>query len=120
MKSMVQMIDGDDVSAGVQAIEDAGFNSEFCGVYRNNSASAFRDALLRNYPTILTLVGDENASLLARKYRKHYPVTSRTLLNYGHEFPTFLTTKLDLHGLVYLESFAVLDPCMDVRTPCCR
>lgn len=93
----------------VQAFENTGFDPKFVRVYNNNSASALRDALLGNYPSVTTLIGDEYASALARIYRETDRTTRRTLVGYGERFPELIGTHLDKHNLPYLQSFARLD-----------
>ncbi|PHR91232.1 MAG: hypothetical protein COA69_12015 [Robiginitomaculum sp.] len=112
MKSYMKAMADSIVGTGpldVEAFENTGFDPKFVRVYSNNSASALRGALLSNYPSVTTLIGDEYASALARIYRETDRTTRRTLVGYGERFPELIGAHLDKHNLPYLQSFARLD-----------
>ena len=108
MRAMTEILGG----ADVRALPNAGidyFEPDYANVYRNNSMSAFHDALRSNYKSVAKLVGDKYFAYLARAYIKNYPVKGRTLVGYGKGFDQIVDDYRDEHKLPYLSDFARLD-----------
>jgi uncharacterized protein len=82
-------------------------------VYRNNSAVAALGALKEQFPTVLTLVGDEAFADLARAYARQIPPRSPVLAEYGGAFADFVASFLGRCGaqaqIPYLPDLARLD-----------
>ena len=108
MRVMTKILGG----ADVRALPNAGidyFEADYASVYRNNSMSAFHDALRSNYKSVAKLVGETYFAYLARAYIKNYPVKARTLVGYGKDFDQIVDDYAGEHKLPYLSDFARLD-----------
>ncbi len=108
MRAMTEILGGADVLALPNAGIDY-FEPDYASVYRNNSMSAFHDALRSNYKSVAKLVGEKYFAYLARAYIKNYPVQGRTLVGYGKDFHQVVDDYRGEHKLPYLADFAKLD-----------
>lgn len=98
-------IEASDPPAWMQAlVAQPGF-----AVYRNNNAKATQEALRANYPTVLSLVGDDWFAGAARAFVAEHPPSDGRLMRYGSEFPIFLQGFAPAAELPYLASVASLD-----------
>lgn len=78
-------------------------------VYRNGFIKTTTNALAANFPSIVTLVGEEFFRFLSAADVQRHPPIQSSLVGYGEHFPVFLDEVIDRHGLVYLADFAKLD-----------
>lgn len=62
----------------------------FAAIYRNGYLRACRDALASNFPTVVSRLGEDPFSALARQFIDTHPCDRRTLLGYGSGFAEFL------------------------------
>lgn len=78
-------------------------------VYRNGYVLACLDALRREFPTVLSLVGDDYFRSCAIRYIDAHPPSKRSLSGYGHRFAAFLDDQAANPTVPYLSDFARLD-----------
>lgn len=96
------------VPDGVWGRETHGDQARF-SVYRNNVAIALREALSARYPVVQKLVGDEFFSSMARAYSAAHRPTTPVLIEYGCDFPSFITSFEPATSLPYLCDVARLE-----------
>lgn len=80
-------------------------------IYRNNLQNNLTHALKITFPGIWSLLGDECANLVAKRFilqKKHLPKTG-CLDDWGHLFPKFLGKIKGLKQLDYLYDYALLE-----------
>ncbi|MCY4239369.1 MAG: DNA-binding domain-containing protein [Rhodospirillaceae bacterium] len=65
-------------------------NAHRFGIYRNNIFASLTGVLEAAFPTIHTLVGDENFIVLASRFIAEHPPQEPPLYRYGADFATFL------------------------------
>jgi len=78
-------------------------------VYRNTIAKGCVDALAANFPTVLSMVGEDWFRAAAALFAREAPPTSAALLNYGEDFPAWLDRFPPARDLPYLAGVAHLD-----------
>jgi hypothetical protein len=78
-------------------------------VYRNTIAKGCVDALAANFPTVLSMVGEEWFRAAAVLFAREAPPTSAALLDYGEAFPAWLGRFPPAEELPYLVGVAHLD-----------
>ncbi len=78
-------------------------------VYRNNVVTACADAIVKNYPTVERLVGEEFMRAAAVAFVGATQPSSPVLALYGDVFPGFLETFPPAAQLPYLGDVARLD-----------
>ncbi|PTS88766.1 MULTISPECIES: HvfC/BufC N-terminal domain-containing protein [unclassified Caulobacter] len=78
-------------------------------VYRNTIARGCVDALAANFPTVLSLVGEDWFRAAAARFAREVPPTQAALLDYGEDFPAWLDRFPPAHDLPYLAGVAHLD-----------
>lgn len=78
-------------------------------VYRNTVMKACIDALQANYPCVARLVGDEWFRSVAALYTRAHPPSNPTLVDYGRDFPGYLSAFEPARELPYLPGVAQLD-----------
>ena len=78
-------------------------------VYRNTSIKAAIDALLANYPTIATLLGEEAFGAVASIFAHESRPASPVLNDYGAQFADFLAASPLGEELPYLADVARID-----------
>ena len=75
-------------------------------VYRNNVVVSLTEALASAYPVIQTLVGKEFFDAMVGVHLRKHPPKSPLMINYGEDFPTFLTKFPPASHLGYLPDVA--------------
>lgn len=78
-------------------------------VYRNTIAKGCVDALAANFPTVLSMVGEDWFRAAAALFAREAPPTSAALLDYGEAFPAWLERFPPAGDLPYLAGIAHLD-----------
>jgi len=78
-------------------------------VYRNTIAKGCVDALADNFPTVLSMVGEDWFRAAAALFAREAPPASATLLDYGEAFPAWLERFPPARDLPYLAGIAHLD-----------
>ncbi|HEY3645121.1 MAG TPA: DNA-binding domain-containing protein [Gammaproteobacteria bacterium] len=78
-------------------------------VYRNNHASALREALRAVYPVVERLVGEEFFAVAADAYVAANPSRSGNIQDYGGAVPLFLESYGPAASLPYLGDVAALE-----------
>lgn len=78
-------------------------------VYRNTIAKGCVDALADNFPTVLSMVGEDWFRAAAALFAREAPPASAALLDYGEDFPAWLDRFPPAQDLPYLAGIAHLD-----------
>ncbi len=78
-------------------------------VYRNTIAKGCVDALAANFPTVLSLVGEDWFRAAAAMFAREAPPTGAALLDYGEEFAAWLGRFPPAQDTPYLVGVAHLD-----------
>lgn len=78
-------------------------------VYRNTIAKGCVDALADNFPTVLSMVGEDWFRAAAALFAREAPPASAALLDYGEAFPAWLERFPPAQDLPYLAGIAHLD-----------
>ncbi|USQ96860.1 HvfC/BufC N-terminal domain-containing protein [Caulobacter sp. RL271] len=78
-------------------------------VYRNTIAKGCVDALSANFPTVLSMVGEDWFRAAAALFAREAPPTSGALLDYGEALPAWLERFPPAQDLPYLAGIAHLD-----------
>ncbi|HJV43865.1 DNA-binding domain-containing protein [Caulobacter sp.] len=78
-------------------------------VYRNTIAKGCVDALADNFPTALSMVGEDWFRAAAALFAREAPPASAALLDYGEAFPGWLERFPPAAELPYLAGIAHLD-----------
>ena len=82
---------GDDALAAALAVGEGPRSSTRLDIYRNNIGSALVRALEGIYPALVRLMGAEFFARLARDYARARPPRHGRLLEYGFDFPEFVS-----------------------------
>jgi hypothetical protein len=83
-------------------------------LHRHHVTRSISAALAATFPTVAALVGQDFFSLLARDFMAGTALEDPVLSRYGEDFPQFIATKQDMHGLPYLADVARLDWALNV------
>ena len=78
-------------------------------VYRNTIAKGCVDALAANFPTVLSMVGEDWFRAAAALFAREAPPTRAALLDYGEAFPAWLERFPPADDTPYLAGIAHLD-----------
>lgn len=78
-------------------------------VYRNTIAKGCVDALVANFPTVQSMVGEDWFRAAAALFAREAPPASAALLDYGATFPAWLERFPPAAELPYLAGIAHLD-----------
>jgi hypothetical protein len=78
-------------------------------VYRNTIAKGCVDALAANFPTVLSMVGEDWFRAAAALFAREAPPASAALLDYGEAFPAWLERFPPADDTPYLVGVAHLD-----------
>jgi hypothetical protein len=78
-------------------------------VYRNTIAKGCVDALAANFPTVLSMVGEDWFRAAAALFARAAPPTGAALQDYGEDFPAWLGRFPPAQDLPYLVGVAHLD-----------
>ena len=95
-------------SAAIAAFDQAVTDPRF-GIYRNNVASALTNAVRVRYPVVEQLVGHEFFAMMARSFATAQKPSSAMLINYGAEFPDFVSSFAPAATVPYLSDVAKLE-----------
>ena len=95
-------------SAAIAELDQAVAHPRF-GIYRNNVASALINAIRVRYPVVEQLVGREFFAMMGRAYGAEYKPGSAMLINYGAEFPNFVSGFAPAAPVPYLADVAKLE-----------
>ncbi len=98
-----------DEDKALDIIRSAGFDPEYIGIYRNNSACALTESLAANFPSVKEIVGEDYFDKLALDYLQNYPCRQRSVVRYGENFLQTIKKFEKEHGLAYLADFCRLD-----------
>ena len=82
-------------------------NSYLLDIYRNGFFKSSIESLKSNFPTVLSLVGEEFFDNIAAKFVSEAPPSNVALMNYGENFIDYLLNSLK--DLDYIHEFAKLD-----------
>jgi hypothetical protein len=88
---------------------DAAHDQPGLSVYRNTIAKGCVDALAANFPTVLSMVGEDWFRAAAALFAREAPPASAALLDYGEDFPAWLERFPPAQDLPYLAGVAYLD-----------
>ncbi len=88
---------------------EAGQGEPGLAVYRNTIAKGCVDALAANFPTVLSMVGEDWFRAAAALFAREAPPTRAALLDYGEAFPAWLERFPPAGDLPYLAGIAHLD-----------
>jgi len=78
-------------------------------VYRNNVRSSLSRVLGDTFPVVKQLVGDEFFKFLAHEYYHAHPPTSRMVVRYGDQLPSFLEGFKPVENYPYLPDVARIE-----------
>lgn len=78
-------------------------------VYRNTIAKGCVDALAANFPTVLSMVGEDWFRAAAALFAREAPPSSAALQDYGEDFPAWLGRFPPAQDTPYLVGVAHLD-----------
>ena len=78
-------------------------------VYRNNVVTSLQDALARNFPILVKLLGEQIFGSLADIYLHQHPPQSPLMMQYGDQMPTLLAGFAPLEHIGYLADVARLE-----------
>ncbi|MBX5298725.1 DUF2063 domain-containing protein [Rhizobium sp. NLR12b] len=78
-------------------------------VYRNNVFVGLTKALAQRFPVTERLVGSEFFAAMARAYAQNHKPASPLIMEYGDDFPDFITAFEPAGTLVYLPDVARLE-----------
>jgi hypothetical protein len=92
--AFARAIDGDVAAAAALVQDGAPAPEERLGIYANNVAATFRQALELSFPAVRRLVGAEWFASAAGAYRRAHPSRSGDLQPAGAGFPDFLAARL--------------------------
>ena len=79
------------------------------GIYRNNVASGLTNAIRVRYPVVEQLVGPEFFAMMGRAYTIEHKPSSAMLIDYGAEFPEFVSSFAPAAPVPYLADVARLE-----------
>ncbi len=75
-------------------------------VYRNNVVVSLMEAMKAAYPSIATIMGEENFGKVSRNFIANHPPSSPMMQHYGREFPEFLKNFKPLQKSPFLKDVA--------------
>lgn len=78
-------------------------------VYRNNVLHGLTMSLAQRFPTVERLVGADFFAATARAFAAEHPPRSPILVQWGEEFPGFLSRFPPAQSLFYLPDIALID-----------
>ena len=95
-------------ASAIGALDQAVAHPRF-GIYRNNVASALTNALRVRYPVVEQLVGREFFGAMSRDFIAGKKPDSAMLINYGADFPEFISSFEAAEPVPYLADVAKLE-----------
>lgn len=78
-------------------------------VYRNNVVVSLIEALKAAYPSIASMMGDENFQRIARFYVSAHPPRTAMMQTFGGEFPDFVKNLPPLKNSPFLKDLALAE-----------
>ncbi|MCF6320230.1 MAG: DNA-binding domain-containing protein [Rhizobiaceae bacterium] len=78
-------------------------------VYRNNVVVSLMEAMAETFPSIKTIIGEENFATLTRAFIASHPPSSPMMQAYGEEFPQFLEAFAPLANYPFLSDVAQVE-----------
>ncbi|MGB7286366.1 MAG: DNA-binding domain-containing protein [Salaquimonas sp.] len=78
-------------------------------VYRNNVVVSLMEAMKAAYPSLHKIMGEENFALVSRNFIANHPPKSPLMLQYGREFPQFLSAFRPLAKSPFLKDVATAE-----------
>ncbi len=78
-----------DIPAGVGKAKNNQAPKRF-SVYRNNVVVSLMDAMASSFPSLLTIMGEENFKRVSRNFILNHPPSSPMMQQFGRAFPEFL------------------------------
>ncbi len=97
-----------DIPAGIVGPEGDPAPKRF-SVYRNNVVVSLMEAMAETFPSIKTIVGEENFATLTRLFITTHPPTSPMMQAYGEEFPQFIKSFAPLKNYPFLTDVAQVE-----------
>ncbi len=82
---------------------------ERLAVYRNNTYHSLIEAVKDLYPTLAKTVGEEFITAAARDFIQAYPPRSAAMVNFGQNFPEFISAIGERTKLPYIADIAMFD-----------
>ena len=103
-----QALGGDDQA--LQAwLPDPSSDQKGISVYRNTSAKGLSDALMAQFPTVVSMVGKPWMQVASKAFSTEYPAAAPPFATYGEAFPDWLQSRVELDDLPYLSDLARYD-----------
>lgn len=99
---------GESILPCVKGSSDEGKKKRL-NIYRNNVFYSLSNALGDLYPVIRRLVGEQFFMATAAEYIRQSPPRSAAMVNFGGDFPGFLTVFEHTEGLLYLADVAEVE-----------
>lgn len=78
-------------------------------IYKNNTYHSLIEATIALYPTVVSTIGTEFFSAIAKSYIEKNPPSSAAMVDYGHNFPTFAEEFSPTKEFQYLPDLCRLD-----------
>ncbi len=86
-----------------------GDEKESIAIYQNNYLYGHLSVLMSNFPTVLTLLGEDNFKYFAFEYMKESTTNDVDINIFGADFPNFLKTRASQHEIPFIADIAKLD-----------
>ncbi|WP_086933119.1 DNA-binding domain-containing protein [Agarilytica rhodophyticola] len=78
-------------------------------IYQNNTFYSLIEALKDLYPTVLGAIGNDLFSVSARIFLDNNPPSSAAMVDFGQQFPSFLSEFSGAESFPYIQDLAQLD-----------
>jgi len=97
-----------DIPAGMVGPEGGPAPKRF-SVYRNNVVVSLMEAMAETFPSIKTIIGQENFATITRAFIANHPPSSPVMQAYGEDFPKFLIDCAPLKNYPFLTDVAQVE-----------
>jgi hypothetical protein len=84
-------------------------NSDGLWVYRNNYINSHIESLVRNFPIVLKVIGDDGFKFFSYQYLISRKVTDPNIDKFGGEFSLFLGEREELSNIPFIKYLAEID-----------